>query len=200
MVNRLIVPLALAALVGLTGCSSKGMPSAGELLAGAHDSLEQNDTKTAGVWLGSARDRLESDLDHKEYGMLDAEMALRTGAPGAARATAEELLEEYPHDPRIHELAGKAMLATGAFDDAVSHLDYATNRYDDDADVARATDLLHLARGLQAYAEGDLATAQEHWLTIRDPQLQQGIRQATSAQKPEDAGDSNSIVARTSKR
>jgi outer membrane protein assembly factor BamD (BamD/ComL family) len=200
MVNRLLVPLLLAALVVTTGCSSSDMPSASELLAGAHNSLEQNDTKTAGVWLGSARERLDSDLDYKEYAMLDAELALRTGAPGAARVTAEELLAQYPHDPRIHELAGKSMLATGAFDEAVSHLDYATNRYENEEDAARATDLLHLARGFRSYAEGDLASAQDHWLTIRDPQLQEGVRHATSRGGSEDAGGSNASTFARSQR
>ena len=72
------VPWLIAALL-LGGCETPSGPSAGDLLAGAHASLADDDAATARDWLVSAEPTLDTARQRKEYEMLMAEVDLRTG-------------------------------------------------------------------------------------------------------------------------
>ena len=182
-IPRFAAPLFLAGLfvAAPSGCASSSMPGADELLAGAHRSLELNDTATAHQWLQSAQPRLESARQTKEFELLTAELDLRTGSADLALPAADHLLQRYPDDPRAHELAGKAQLMEGDFEAAGRHFTIARERYRDPDDVQRAADLLALSRGFEAYADGKLAAAQGEWEVIRSRELRASVLDASAS-------------------
>jgi hypothetical protein len=104
-----------------------------------------------------------------------------------ALARTDRLLEAYPHDPRVNELAGKAQLRLGDFTDASRHFDLARQRFDAPDDQDRATDLLALSNGLNAYAHGRLALAQGMWGGIKDRELRDSVMNAYSVVAPVEA-------------
>ena len=184
MMRRYDAPLLLAAALLLGGCSSGGGPGADELLAGAHRSLDRGDTKNARTWLESARPVVESQRQKKEYRLLEAELDVRTGRAARALGIADKLLAAYPEDPRVHELAGKARMTSGDFTGASVEFTIARAAYRDEADVARAADLIALSSGLEAYAAGRLAVAQDQWDAIRSPQLRASVFDESGEDKP----------------
>ncbi len=172
----------VAGLVGLglvlaaaAGCGNRGTD---ELLAGAHASLVQGDLPGARNLLEGAEGGLESDRQHKEFELLSAEVDVRAGNPELARPVIDGLLDAYPDDPRVHEMAGKVALAEGEFGEAGVQFGIAAGRYKDAGDVARAGDLVALAKGLNAYAAGRIAEAREHWTAIKDRTLRSSVLSA----------------------
>ena len=181
-------PVVLLALAALTGCGSgSGLPTTNDLLAGAHQSLVAGDLKTTGQWLGSARARLQTKEQLREFQLLTAELDIRSGDAGLAAASMDELLSRDPDDPRAHELAGKAHLLLGDFSEARRHFGIAAGRYRSEEDSLRAADLLTLARGFEAYATGSVTAAHEHWKTIRSRGLRASVFDASAAVAPTDA-------------
>ncbi len=174
--SGLICTLAAA---GLVGCGATGMPTADILLAGAHGSLVDNDTGRAREWLASAEPRLETNRQWKEHQLLTAELDIRTGQAELARPTVTHLLERYPDDPRVHELAGKVRLAVGDFPGAVRQFSTAAGQYRNDEDIARATDLVVLAEGFEAFAGGRMAAARQRWEAIQDRRLRASVFNAS---------------------
>ncbi|MHC4415566.1 MAG: tetratricopeptide repeat protein [Planctomycetota bacterium] len=190
----LVLSLSLA---GPMGCgANSGLPTASDLLAGAHASLEQDDTKTAEQWLASARSSLETDRERKEFELLAAELDIRTGEAELALPAMSRLLESYPDDPRVHELAGKTRFQLGEFAEAGRHFGIAQNRYRDEEDVGRATDLVALARGFEAYARGRMAEAKQRWGHIKDRALRASVFDASVAAAPADGGGQG-VLARS---
>ena len=155
----------------LSGCGSSGSATADGLLAGAHASLEEDDTASAREWLASAKTVLTTARETKEYDLLAVELEVRSGRAERAMPTIERLLATYPRDPRVHEVAGKAWLMQGDFAQAGRDFGTAMNAYTDEADAARAADLLALARGFEAYGQGRLSAAEERWAGIADDEL-----------------------------
>jgi uncharacterized protein HemY len=190
-----IASLGLLALLWLGGCAtSSDLPTTNDLLLGAHASLEQGDLETARVWLGSARSSLETDEDHKQFALLASEVDLRAGQAEVARQSMDQLLESYPVDPRVHEMAGKSRLHLGEFHEASSHFDVAVRRYEDEDDIRRASDLFALARGLEAYAEGHVVAAQDHWASISDRDLRASVMESSGAVPPPNDRQSSVLV------
>lgn len=182
-----------AVIVLAAGCTAgSNLPTADDLLAGAHDSLAQDDPATARTWLSSARPRLESDRQKKEYELMAAELELRSGNAEPAQAAIEGLLGRYPDDPRVHELAGKTDLRLGDFAGARRHFEVCAAAYGADEDVGRANDLVALAEGFESYARGHLGTARDRWARIREPRLRASVLDA-SAMAP-DAASGGALV------
>ncbi len=173
----------------LSGCGSSGSATADGLLAGAHASLEEDDTASAREWLASAKTVLTTARQSKEYDLLAVEIEVRSGRSERAMPTIERMLATYPRDPRVHEVAGKAWLLLGDFAQAGRDFGTAMDAYTDEADAARAADLLALARGFEAYARGRVGDAEERWTGIADDRLRAGVLSATT-------GDGDDVLAR----
>jgi len=159
----------------LGGCGAKIMPAGGDMLAGAHASLTDNDTVAARQWLASAEPTLNSARDRREYELLAAEVEIRTGAADLALPAMDRLLVADPSDPRANEVAGKARLVLGEFTAARRHFNAALTGYRHEADLNRAQDLLALTEGLDAYSRGRFAQAEESWGGIGDERLRAGV-------------------------
>lgn len=182
--------LCLLGAVILVGCSGRqDGPTANQLLAGAHTSLAQDDLEMAEVWLGSARPRLETEPQKTEFKLLSAEINLRSGRPEPALAEMNALLKDQPSNPRVHELVGKADLMLGSYEEAAGHFQVAKAHYSSELEGNRASDLLRLALGLSAYAEGDMSVAHEHWRSISDPNLYASVTDSSAVVAQADADD-----------
>jgi len=164
----------------LGGCGAKIMPATGDMLAGAHASLADNDAAAARQWLASAEPTLNSARERMEYQLLAAEIEIRTGAADLALPAMDQLLVADPRDPRANEVAGKARLVLGEFTEARRHFNAALTGYRHEADLARAEDLLALTEGLDAYSRGRFAEAEELWGGIGDERLRAGLVGATT--------------------
>ena len=189
----------LTASLLLAGCSTPaGQSSVNVSLAGAHAALERDGLTDADKRLSGAEPSLHSDHERKTYELLRAETEIRTAQAKRALSRTDRLLAAYPHDPRAHELAGKAQLRLGDFTDASRHFDVARQRYVTRDDRSRATDLLALSNGLNAYTHGRLALAQATWARIKDSDVRGSVMNAYNLVAPHDAshratvlGDSN---------
>ncbi len=159
----------------LGGCGAMTLPTAGDMLAGAHASLADNDPAAARQWLASAEPTLNSDHERMEYELLMAEVEIRTGAADLALPAMNQLLAADPNDPRANEMAGKARLMLGEFTLARQHFSTALTGYRHEADLSRAQDLLALTEGLDAYSRGRFAQAEESWGGIGDERLRAGV-------------------------
>ncbi len=160
----------------LAGCTMfSNSPAASDLLAGAHQSLEEDDTASARQWLAGAEGHLDSARDHKEYELLAAELDIRTGRPELAEPAVDRLLQSNPGDPRVQELAGKTRFALADYAEASRHFESARQRYRREHDIDRSSDLVALSNGFDAYARGRLATARDHWGQIKDRDLRQSV-------------------------
>lgn len=177
-----------AAAAALPGCVTSRGPTADDLLAGAHWSLSENDTETAREWLTSAEQRLKTNQQWKEHQLLTAELDLATGNAELSLPAVEHLLDRYPKDPRAHEVAGKIHLSMGEFATSTGHFAIAAGRYTKDGDIARATDLLTLSEGLEAYSKGNVALARERWRAIQDPSMRAEVLGGSDEPQPEEAG------------
>jgi len=106
-------------------------------------------------------------------GTLDAaSAALNRQQPGEALRALAPLLDELgPADPQALELAGKAHLRLGRFDEAADRFEDARRVHEHPGDRRRAADLAALARGFRAYADTDFAAAREQWVQIDHPGL-----------------------------
>lgn len=176
---RLIAPWLIGAML-LGGCGAATLPATGDMLAGAHASLADNDALTARQWLASAEPTLVDDRQRMEYQLLMAEVDIRTGQADVALPAMNQLLAVNPNDPRAHEMAGKARLMLGEFADARQHFNAALAAYRHEADMSRAADLLALTEGLDAYARGRFAQAEQSWAGIGDERLRAGVVGATA--------------------
>lgn len=177
---RSIAPWLIGATV-LAGCGATTLPVTGDMLAGAHASLADNDAVTARQWLASAEPTLADDRERRDYQLLMAEVDVRTGQALLALPAMNQLLAVNPNDPRANEMAGKARLMLGEFADARQHFNAALAGYRHEADMSRAADLLALSEGLDAYARGRFAQAEESWAGIGDERLRAGVVGATAA-------------------
>lgn len=187
--------LLLLPLAGLAGCGARStMPTADDLLAGAHDSLVADDNETARQFLGSAQERLETNRQWNEYQLMTAELDIRTGQPELALPAVDHLLDRNPDDPRVHELAGKVRLSLGDFAEAAQNFRHAQDRYTSEEDIARVTDLLALAEGFQEYAAGRLAAAQQRWGAIQDRTLRSEVFGAAGESPPARGSASGSLA------
>ncbi len=176
---RSIAPWLIGAML-LGGCGAKTLPATGDMLAGAHASLADNDAATARQWLASAEPTLGNEHERKEYQLLMAEVEIRTGQADLALPAMHQLLAADPNDPWANEMAGKARLMLGEFSEARRHFNAALTGYRREADVSRAADLLALTDGLDAYAQGRFAQAEESWAGIGDDTLRAGVVGATA--------------------
>ncbi len=177
---RSIAPWLIGVML-LGGCGATTLPGTGDMLAGAHASLVENDAATARQWLASAEPTLGTDHERKEYQLLMAELEIRTGQAELALPAMNQLLAVNPNDPRANEMAGKARLMLGEFAEARRHFNAALTGYRREADVSRALDLLALTDGLDAYARGRFAQAEESWVDIGDDRLRAAVVGATAA-------------------
>ena len=173
---RFFVPI-LA--LSIAGCGSSYTSTDG-LLAGVHNHLEKDDTALAGQWLASAAPEVKTESERKEYQLLQVELDIRSGRTDRAVLIVDRLLSEYPRDPRVNEVAGKTRLMQGNYVEAAGLFELAVHAYGGDADAARATDLLALARGFEAYARGRVGDSEERWTGIADDRLRAGVLAATT--------------------
>ena len=186
-------------MTSLAGWSAPhSQPAASVSLAGAHASLERDGLTDADKRLDGAESSVRSDHERKMYELLRAETEIRTAQVKQALSRTDRLVAAYPHDPRVHEVAGKAQLRLGDFTDASRHFDVARQRYVARDDRSRATDLLALSNGLDAYTHGRLALAQATWARIKDSDVRGSVMNAYNLVAPHDAshratvlGDSN---------
>ncbi len=111
--------------------------------------------------------------------VLRCEAMIQQGDLAGARMLAEEVAGRNVPGTReraqAEEILGKIDIRLGMFDAAIRHLNEADRSYDDGPDRRRVGDLIHLARGLRAYSDGETDAARGHWGSIRDAELRLAI-------------------------
>ncbi len=153
----------------------------------AHGALEADFPELAETHLDKA-DSIATDRKLTPDGratLLRAEARLQEGDPVGARELAQAVAENHVPGTRrraqAEEVLAKADIRQGRFADARAHLTEAHRSYAFEPDRRRAGDLLHLVRGLEAYARGQVAEARDHWRAIDDPDLKLSISMNTEA-------------------
>lgn len=175
-VNKAVI---LAATLLLVGC---GAEKEHALTVGkAQDALEARFPEKACEHLDEAdalarKHRLSGGED---TAVLRCEAMIQQNDLAGARLLAEKIAgRNVPGTrgrARAEEILGKIDIRLGMFDAAIRHLNEADRSYQDGPDRRRVGDLIHLARGLRAYSDGETIAARGHWRSIRDAELRLAI-------------------------
>ena len=178
-----LVPISiLAILVFATGCRTATQivqqRTSHDVLRDARKALVAGQTVVADQRVEEAR-RLAKDegSDVSDVDLLAAEVQLRKNDAASAASKARSVLARNPDNPRANEVLGKALLQTGSFNDAESHLQAAKSGYSAPVDQRRIEDLISVVRGLAAHAKGDLPVARQYWASIKDSDLRHSLDQ-----------------------
>ncbi len=172
----LILPL----LIGCQGATARYQAE----LARAHHALEIGHTGQASRALASANTIAQQhDLTRAvAHDLLEAEVHLQDGDALTALSITQQVASSAPSHSieraMAEEIIGKSAVRHGDFDAALTHFATAAALYETGADHQRIADLTRLARGLSAYATGDLGTAQEEWSGIMNEDLRSALEQA----------------------
>lgn len=177
--------MAMVALAGLlAGCG--GQKAYNLELRNAHGALQAGFPELAETHLGKAG-KIAADRKLPPDGramLLLAEARLQNDEPDTARALAQQVAETHVPGTRrraqAEEVIAKADIRQGRFGEAREHLIEADRSYTAEPDHRRVADLLHLVRGLEAYARGQTTEARQHWRAIDDAELKLSISMNTN--------------------
>ena len=118
------------------------------------------------------RDRLVAAL-------LKAEARLQQNRAGEALALADSVLETRPGDAAAHEVAGKALLKLGRYQEADNHFTVAGGAVEpESSDHQRLEDLMNISRGLVAWSDADPELARSYWKSVWHPTMRQRVDEA----------------------
>lgn len=101
---------------------------------------------------------------------LRAQLLLATGQIEAAEMAVSDLNSQTP-DLALHELEGRLWMRKGEYGQAATIYAYAAKLQDPGRARRRNLDMVHLCKGLEAYAEGKATLAQTEWDRITDRDL-----------------------------
>lgn len=180
--RRTMLITTLAAMFAI-GCQQDRSGYATNLQA-AHEALQSGELSAAQERLRLAEEyAVENEISPtSDLLLMQAETQLALGHLGSAGEIAEDALastEANAHDQaRAQEVLGKIALRQGQFSEAQSRLSAAERGYESQEDRVRIADLIHLARGLASYGEGDIEVARRYWRDIQDPDLRHSMDQA----------------------
>ena len=153
-----------------------------DALRAARAALEQDRPQAALAHLKKAR-TLDDNSESTTALLLRAELNLLVGEPDEALTIAEEILETHPDHLAGNEIAGKALLQLGLFEDAEDHFATALSSSAATGPQRRqAEDLLRLAQGFAAYAASDPDEAVAIWRGIEDPRIRSTLEQTMPGQ------------------
>ena len=170
--------VACSAVAILTGCATTNRSKLdyGDRIHAAYQNLEKGSFGQAMKDLESAtRLAAENGYDQTQIKCLLAEIHLGKGDTLEAYHEAKELIEKDEEDPYANELLGKIYLRQGGFLGAEQYFLTAQAEYEDARDIARAKDLVALAKGLNAYKAGSPRLANRYWGEIQDPSLRYSL-------------------------
>ena len=109
--------------------------------------------------------------------LLRAEIAIAAGHPESAVELVDEASDVPDLENAAAEILGKALIRLTRYAEAADSLAVAELGYEELEDKLRAANLKYLARGLDAHAKGDFATAKADWAQIRDIKLRRAIEE-----------------------
>ena len=171
-------------LLVAVGCSSYGQragqgdTSAWIELGQARLSLESGEADRALAHLERAR-AASGGGQPKVITLMLAEIRLHQNRAPAAFSLASSILEQDGSNAAAREIAGKALLKLGRFDDAAEAFLTAQAVYQRTSlEYQQLEDLIRLARGLDAYAQADPSMARQRWEGIQDRQLRASLERA----------------------
>jgi tetratricopeptide (TPR) repeat protein len=177
MVPRLIA--AACVLTHVFGCSLRvGSRGFHEDLSWARSSLSLGSPREAERYLNQVEAKGLSRAGKVQAKILRAEIELRKGSPETAIALADEAGAHDRFSAQAHEVAGKALIQLSRFEEAIARFDEALVLYSERVDIERVVDLVSVAEGFGAYADGDPVAANEHWGRIHDSNLAASIEAA----------------------
>ena len=127
-------------------------------------------------------DAILADVDGRDRlvaALLKAEARLQQGRADEALTLADSVLEARPGDVAANEIAGKALLKMGRYQEADNHFTVALSAAaPESADHRRLSDLTNITRGLVAWSDADPELARSYWKSVWHPTMRQRVDEA----------------------
>lgn len=178
---RIGICVAICCLISMaTGCTTNTCTRTFSLsMNEAYEALEDGRPQDAAERLQKAEAiAANCSCDISVLERVKVETFLQLGETVEAYDQAKHLLEADPDNPHANELYGKVCLVEGEFIKAETHFNTAQQNYNIEADIARAKDLLSLARYFLAYQDANPTLAEQYMREIEDSALAHSLDKA----------------------